>query len=355
MPNEHESPHGVMEGGGSYNRHARVPAGGGSLALPFLEQAARTVTLDGGDQPVVIADYGSSQGKNSLAPMRAAIKVLRTRAGPDRPISVFHVDQAANDFNTLFDVLHRDPERYSLNDPNIFPAAIGRSFYESVFPREHVHLGWSSYAAVWLSRIPLLIPGHFMPFASNADVRKAFERQAADDWQLFLSLRSNELRVGGRLVVVLPGFNDAGVTGFEPLFREANEALAEMAAEGTITDDERAQMVLGSYPRRTSELLAPFDADGQFGGLTVEQCKLFGLPDAAWTDYEHDADKELLAGRHAGFFRSIFVPSLACALTSAAKKEVFADAMERKLVRRMVEQPAPFHSFVQTMVLAKHG
>ena len=44
-----------------------------------------------------------SQGKNSLAPMRAAIKALRTRLGPDHPIFVVHIDQAANDFNTLFD------------------------------------------------------------------------------------------------------------------------------------------------------------------------------------------------------------------------------------------------------------
>jgi hypothetical protein len=345
--------HGVMEGGGSYNRHALVPAGGGNLALPFLEQAAQNITLDGGDQPVVIADYGSSQGKNSLAPMRAAIKALRARIGPDQPISVVHVDQAANDFNTLFDVLHRDPERYSVDDPNIFPSAIGRSFYESVFPREHVHLGWSSYAAVWLSRIPMLIPGHFMPLASTGDVHSAFERQAAEDWKLFLSLRNSELRAGGRLVVVLPGLNDEGFSGFEPLFKKANEALAEMVAEGLITADELARMVLGVYPRRRCELLAPFSEDDQFLGLTIEHYELFGLPDAAWTDYERDANKEVLANRHAGFFRSIFVPSLASALTESGKRQVFADVMDQKLKRRMVDQPAPFHSFVQTMVLAK--
>jgi hypothetical protein len=33
MPNERESSHGVMEGGGSYNRHARVP-GKNSLGEP---------------------------------------------------------------------------------------------------------------------------------------------------------------------------------------------------------------------------------------------------------------------------------------------------------------------------------
>ena len=164
------------------------------LALPLLEEAVRNLTLGGGDQPVVIADYGSSQGKNSLRPVRAAIKALRARLGPDRPIFVVHIDQAANDFNTLFDVLRSDPERYSVDDPNIFPSAIGRSFYESVFSREHVHLGWSSYAAVWLSRIPMLIPGHFVSLASTGDVRKAFERQAGDDWKLFLSLRASELR-----------------------------------------------------------------------------------------------------------------------------------------------------------------
>src|ERR1700677_3591641 len=135
MMNERESCHGVMEGGGSYNRRAFVPAGGGSLALPFLEEAVQEIALDQGDQPIVIEDYGSSKGKNSLATMRASIKVPRKRVGADRPISVVHVDQSANDFNTLFDVLHRDPERYFVDDPAIFPSAIGRSFYENVFPR----------------------------------------------------------------------------------------------------------------------------------------------------------------------------------------------------------------------------
>jgi hypothetical protein len=347
--------HGVMEGGGSYNLHARIPAGGGNLALPFLEQAVRNVTLDNGDQPVVIADYGSSQGKNSLAPMRVAIKALRARVGPDRPIFVVHVDQAANDFNTLFDVLHSDPERYSVDDPNIFPSAIGRSFYENVFPQEHVHLGWSSYAAVWLSRIPMLIPGHFIALASVGDVREAFKRQAADDWKFFLSLRASELRSGGRLVVVLPGLNDEGVAGFEPLFGHAHEALAEMVAEGVISAEERAGMVLGAYPRRRSELLAPFNADGQFRGLTVEHCELAVLPDAVWADYERDANKEALATRHARFFRSIFVPSLESAIAEEGKRNVFPDRLEEKLKRRLADRPIPLHSFVQTIVLAKQS
>jgi SAM dependent carboxyl methyltransferase len=355
MANQATAIHGVMEGGGSYNRHARIPAGGGILALPFLEQAARNVALDTGGQPVVIADYGCSQGKNSLTPMRTAIKALRKRLGPERPISVVHVDQAANDFNTLFDVLHRDPERYCIEDPAIFSSAIGRSFYEAVFPREHVHLGWSSYAAVWLSRIPMLIPGHFVVLASTGDVRAAFQRQAANDWKLFLSLRASELQPGGRLVVVLPGLNDGGSAGLEPLFGHASDALADMVAAGAISAEDRARMVLGAYPRRRSELLAPFAVDAQFRGLTVEHCELSVLPDAAWEDYERDANKEVLAARHARFFRSVFAPSLAATIADEGQRNVFPDRLEEKLKRRLADHPVPFHTFVQTIVLAKRG
>jgi hypothetical protein len=353
MTGQATATHGVMEGGGSYNRHAKIPAGGAILALPFLEQAVKNLTLESGEQPVVVADYGSSQGKNSLAPMRTAIKALRARVGLDRPISVVHIDQPANDFNTLFGVLHSDAERYSVNDPNIFPSAIGRSFYEKVFPQGHVHLGWSSYAAVWLSRIPMWIPGHFMVLGSTGDVRKAFARQAAEDWEFFLSLRAGELRSGGRLVVVLPALNDNGVSGFEPLFGLANEALAEIVAEAGISAAERAAMVLGAYPRRRSELLAPFQSDGQFNSLTVEHCELSELPDTAWVEYERDKNKDALATRHAQFFRAIFVPSLASAIAEEEKRSVFPDCFEEKLKRRLANRPLALHSFVQTMVIAK--
>jgi len=347
--------HGVMEADGAYNWHAKVPAGGAQLALRFLEQAVANITFNGPANRIVIADYGSSQGKNSLAPMRIAIKGLRARLGPECPIFVVHIDQAMNDFNTLFDVLHSDPDRYCSDDPNIFPSAIGRSFYENVFPQEHVDLGWSSYAAVWLSRIPALIPDHFIAHRALGRVREAFESQAALDWQRFLALRATELRVGGRLVVVLPGLNDDGVSGFENLMDNANAVLEEMVEDGTIQSDERKRMVLGAYPRRRSDLLVPFQPSNQFRGLTVECIDLSVLPDFAWTDYERDKNQHALAVKHAQFFRAVFIPSLACALDGrAASDSAFADRFQDGLERRLAgQEPQPMHSFVQTIVLSK--
>jgi len=97
--------HGVMEGNGARNRHAKRPARSAALTVPFLEKAVRQMGLAARDRPVVIADYGSSLGKNSLVPMRIAIENVRPRIGPDRPISVFHIDRPSNGFNTLFEVL----------------------------------------------------------------------------------------------------------------------------------------------------------------------------------------------------------------------------------------------------------
>jgi hypothetical protein len=343
-----------MEGKGAYNKYARLPAVGAALAFPLLEKAVRNIRLDSSDQPIILADYGSSQGKNSLAPVRLAIKNLRSRAGADRSVLAYHIDQPSNDFNTLFEVVDLDQDSYVHEDSRAFPCVIGRSFYRQVLPANYVHLAWSSYAAVWLKRIPMLIPGHFIAMGSTGAVREAFASQAAKDWEAFLSLRALELRPGGRLVVVLPAVADSGLSGFEHLMDRANEVLEDMVNDGAILGQERAGMVLGSFPRHQRELTAPFSRDGQFQQLVVEDVAFFALPDSAWADYERDGDREGLAARQARFFRSIFVPSLASALGSDPERHrLFSDQFEKRLSDRLGSQPAPLHSFVQAIVLAR--
>src|SRR4051794_29236693 len=235
-----------------YNKHSKIPAAGASLATPLLEKAIRSLVLDGNEEFVVIADYGSSQGKNSLGPMRIAIRNLRARLGPNRPILVVHIDQPSNNFNSLFETLRSDPERYVLEEASVFPCAIGRSFYEQVLPRNSVHIAWSSYAAVWLSRVPSVQSGHIFSLCNTGAARAAFESQAAEDWETFLTLRASEMRIGARLVVVLPSIADDQLSGFREFMDHATAVLEEMVAEGAITAEERAGMVIGSYPRRRS-------------------------------------------------------------------------------------------------------
>jgi hypothetical protein len=319
----------------------------------------RDIAIEDGDRPVVIADYGSSQGKNSLPPMRLAIQSLRARLGPSRPLVIYHVDQASNDFNALFKALDSDPDRYAVDEPNVFSCAIGRSFYRSVLPPETVDIGWSSYAVVWLSRIPTPIPGHFHSRRSTGAVRAEFDRQGEQDWESFLSLRATELRPGGHLMVVLPRADDAGgLPGFLDLLDQANIVLAEMVAQGAITSDERTRMVLGSHARTRRDLLAPFDAQGRFRQLIVKYCETLAPVDAAWVNYQHDGDKEILATTHTKFFRSTHVPSLASALEGSGDERVvrdFGKRLEEGLRQRMKDRPAPLGLLAEVIIVARQS
>ena len=348
----------AMEGGGAYNKHAILQAGGSAFALPHWENAIRKSMLDDGDEPIVVADYGSSQGKNSLVPMRIAIETLKSRLGPERPILIYHVDLPVNDFNALFALLDADPNRYCLEEPNVYSCAIGRSFYRRVLPPNYVHLGWSAYSALWISRIPAQPPEHIWIPSCSGPGRDAFDRQAEEDWKAFLSLRASELRPGGRLTVVLPGGDDYGRCGIEDMMDHANTVLSEMVEDGAIAAHERAQFVVSAWTRSRRELLKPFAMNEPFHGLIVEHCDNSAVADPAWAAYQRDGNKEILVQKHAAFFRATFAPSLASAverLQDAEECHAFSERLEDGLRRRLMREPAPVDLTVETIVFAKVG
>jgi hypothetical protein len=103
-----------MAGRGFYNRHSSLQAAGIAAVLPLWEKIAHAVPI--GDENLVIADYGSSQGHNSMLPIRMAIEVLRRKAGLDRTVEVIHTDLPSNDFGSLFKALEEAPTSYLVNE-----------------------------------------------------------------------------------------------------------------------------------------------------------------------------------------------------------------------------------------------
>jgi hypothetical protein len=63
MSGDNKSGPSAMEGGGFYNRNSALQAAGIAQLMLFWEAARRTVEI--GLEPLVIVDYGSSQGRNS--------------------------------------------------------------------------------------------------------------------------------------------------------------------------------------------------------------------------------------------------------------------------------------------------
>ena len=138
----------------------------------------------------------------------------------------------------------------------------------------------------------------------------------------------------------------------------ANAALSDMANDREIEPEEHERMIVATYPRQKSELMAPFLREGKFRDLKVEHCEVLPLSDGAWPEYERDGNAKALATRHALFFRSIFMPSLASALSKVREGDVealnvFADRLQAQMTQRLAAKPTPLNSFAEVMVLAK--
>lgn len=338
----------AMEGGGAYNRNSTLQAANLTSALPLFEAAAAAVPLD--DAPsVVIADYGSSEGRNSLQPMNLAIAALRQRT--DRPVEVVHCDLPSNDFRTLFTMLDGAEASY-LSHPEVYASAIGRSHFGTVLPRDRVHLGWTSNALHWLSRNPVDVPDHgWAILSASAEARALLGRQLDEDWRNFLIARSAELRPGGRLVGQFMGHGPDS-HGFEWMAGLFWESIVAMKARGLVDDDELLRMTNPSAGRTSDQISAPF-AGGSFAGLRLTHLSLYDAPDPFWDAYQQSGDAAALGQGWARMMRVANGPTFAAALRPERDREAFLDGVTDLLAERVRADPQRSRSHMILFALEK--
>jgi hypothetical protein len=333
-----------MEGGGAYNRHSRVQASGLEPAVEWLVESARRATIPPSPAVPVIADWGSSQGRNSMHPMRSALQTLRERAGAERPIVVAHTDLPGNDFAGLFRTIDDDPDSYLRGDPCAFPTAVGRSFYGATLPPRTVSLGWSSWSVQWLSRQPCEIPDQVqVAYSCNVEARAAYEAQAASDWRAFLDARALELLPGGAMVILTMAIDHDGAFGYRELLVAMYDALVEMSARGAITPDELRRMAIPTVARGATDIARPFDQAGRYGDLCLRRTEVFLAADRIYDEFEASRDARAFGRAWAAFSRASVFPTLAGSLVAAGdatRASAFMDALEANLTERLAAAPA---------------
>lgn len=343
----------AMQGGGFYNRNSSHQAANLTSALPLFEEAARSVPIEGGEA-LTIVDYGSSQGRNSLRPMRAAIEALHARAGEQRPIEVVHTDLPSNDFASLFTMLSDDPESYLAGRPKVFASAIGRSYFEPILPPGRVHLGWSSNALHWMSRNPIDAPDHgWAVLSGSAAVREAVEKQLDDDWRKFLTARASELRDGAKLVCQFMG-RGPDSHGFDWMAGEMWRAVLEIGRDGLLTAEEQLHMTCPSAGRSVEAIEAPF-ADGLFAGLSLEHISVVAAPDPYWDAYSESGDAQRLGRAWADMMRAANGPSFAAGLAPGRDSGPVFDELFARLAARVAAAPQRSQSFNVMVVVEKAG
>ncbi len=90
-----------MKGDGFYDANSSGQRAAVDVLLPWIDQAAERLVSPERGRPLAIADYGSSEGKNSLRSTGRAIRAVRRR-GIVNPICAVFSDLPTNNFNQLF-------------------------------------------------------------------------------------------------------------------------------------------------------------------------------------------------------------------------------------------------------------
>jgi hypothetical protein len=323
----------VMRGHGYYNTHSELQARSGEVSDPVLDAALRAVAIPP-HGPLTIADFGCSQGRNSMRPMDRALTAILAHTGPDRDVMVVHVDQPHNDFASLFALLEGETS-YRRDRPRVFSAAIGRSFYEPLLPAGSLTFGWSSIALHWLSHLPVPVADHIWITRGTAAEQAAIAAVAAADWLAFLGHRMRELAPGGQLVLIQGAIDETGSSGLEALQDAANAVLRALVAEGRLAPDAYAAMTIPSRPRTRAEFEAPFVA-GALPGLRLEALSICTAPNPIRDRWLADGDDGAFARDLTGFFLAAFSPALFG--EDAALESVFAERLQAVIVA----DPLPF-------------
>jgi hypothetical protein len=242
-------------------------------------------------------------------------------------------------------------------DPASFSSAVGRSYYTQILPSNSINLAWSSWALQWLGRIPMPVGDHlFAAYSQDEKVRNAYAKQAAHDWHEFVAFRGRELSAGGRLVVMTLATDDDGELGFRPLLDAMTETLAELLADGTITEGELSAMSIPIVGRNAKDFTSPFAPSGTFEKLRIVHLEVFDAEDRFWKKYQSDRDAAAFGAQWAAFLRAALFLTLATALDDDRPEPVtqFFDQLETGIAERLAAAPAEVRIPLAQLVIEKH-
>ncbi|KAL5766426.1 hypothetical protein ACOSP7_017043 [Xanthoceras sorbifolium] len=160
-----------------------------------------------------VADLGCSSGPNTLLVISEILDTIHAicqqfnQKSPE--IQVFLNDLPENDFNSVFKSLPAFNQRLKKDKGDqfgpCFVSGVPCSFYERLFPSRSIHLIHSSYSVHCLSKVPENLGSNkkniYIAKSSPPTVYKAYLEQFQRDFSSFLSLRSEEIIVGGRMIL----------------------------------------------------------------------------------------------------------------------------------------------------------
>ncbi|MHA7777688.1 class I SAM-dependent methyltransferase [Roseibium sp. M-1] len=317
-----------MTGGGFYNANSATQWNAIEKVLPLIDEAIATLPVEGAGS-ISLADYGCSEGRNSIAVMQHALPALLDRT--ERPVRTIHSDLPTNDFSNLFRSLRPDGSSVFGSD-RVFSSAIGGSMFDQLCPPESLHFATTFNAIGFLSCRPVdRLPGYILPNGPSAirangyvaeEDRNAFSELARHDIARFLRVRSRELVSGGKLLMQVFGSKGPART-CDGLYDLLNDAVLEFVASGEIGQDVYDRYYQPVYMRDLDELTRPVtDAAYSAAGLfSLDRAMDYEIRVPFVEQFKLDRDLDRYARDYVNFFRAFTEAVLRAALPADAGRE----------------------------------
>ncbi len=328
------------EGMVDYNAHSsaqRSAVAGHAATISQLVQSIGAVRPE-----FRLADYGCGPGLSTINVARPAIDAYRMLDG-EGPIAVCHADLPGNDWNALFTLLS-GPEGYLEGQNGIRPEAAVGSFYDRMLSDASVDLATCFAASHWFSHaVHLDAPGTVWFADLKGEARREMATLARNDWVRLLTLRAEELRQGGYLLVSTLGSvpdpeeaNGAAASG-RGIYRAIQVAAQSMADDGLLDQAILDRFVFALWFLTEVEAKEPIESDPDLSkAFAIEQVTV--VPAPANADDVFGAlidDPAAYARAYTGYTRAFADTTLRTQLFGpAAKNGDEAEALAKEFYRR---------------------
>ncbi|KAL4199124.1 hypothetical protein AMTRI_Chr03g49660 [Amborella trichopoda] len=178
--------------------------------MPITQEAAIKMLSTDFPNIIRIADMGCSSGPNTFSVLNTIIHAICLRYQEvSRKIPEFSIFRQLPSF---YELMKEKEERVC---DSCFVAGVPGSFYRRLFPANSLHFVHSSYSLQWLSKASSnsLYDEEGFSFnrgkvyiseTSTSCVAQSYSLQFQEDSSSFLSCRSKELLMGGRLLLIFP-------------------------------------------------------------------------------------------------------------------------------------------------------
>ena len=343
-----------MRAGGFYDQHSTGQRASIESVFDWIDALLPGIPRPtaAADRPFTMADYGCSEGGNSL---RIVEHVAQQLAKQDTPAPLWAIfnDLATNNFNRLFENLAAS-NSLPAERPGLYHAAVAGSFYGPLLPPSTVQFGLSFNSLVWMDQLPraavpdyIIYPGEHPRRAGirvSLDAVAAFSAQARSDLTRFLHHRAAELTPGGKLLVCVPA-RDGEHCVADGLYDVLHDACQDMVRQGKLAEQAYRDFLMPVYFRRLDEMVDPVTADIELAKqLTIERAEIVYVDTPFARDFERTGDNDAYAEALVGFLQAFSEPVVRAGLPASPDFDLVAAIYDR--ARQRVRENPEAYRFV---------